>query len=123
MVDYSLFVGGEDGPDGQVAAAIDDVTRAFDTAIQVIRNIQDPVQAFHWTSELWSRLRRSTDANGHVRQRMAALADEAHHVDLTSLAELLSTEAHQIGKARAGQLVADGKRLLAAERQTPEPGV
>ncbi len=106
-------MGGEDGPDGQVAAAIDEVAKAFELALDAIGRIDDPVLAFHRTSELWACLRHSTDANGRVRQRLAAQARRAHPtLDLTTLADLLSTEAHRIGKARAGQLVADGTRQL-----------
>lgn len=110
-------MGGMGDPDDNLGNAIKAVTSAIENALTVLRGADDPLSAFMRATELWAELRRATDDNGRVRAVLAAQVANAHPDDtLEKVAEILSTDAHRVKKARAGELIQLGRAILDSHR-------
>ncbi len=105
-------------PDDVLGIAIKAVTRAIDEALAALREADDPLAAFIRATELWAELRRATDDNGRLRSVLAAKVADAHpDTNLVGFARLMSTPDHRIKKARAGDLIQQGRAILGSDRE------
>jgi hypothetical protein len=103
---------GIDDPVACVQADIAAVTSAFEAATAALLNLDDPATAFKLATVLWSELRADMDSNGRTRAILAAQVADAHpDLNLVEVATLLSTEHNKVRKARAGELIALGRKI------------
>ncbi|MFI0794851.1 hypothetical protein ACH4OY_19500 [Micromonospora rubida] len=87
-------------------AALDALNGAYAEAVEAIRGVVNPQNAFACATTLADSLRATADAAADVRAQTAARIWEEERLSLTGLADRIS-----VSKARAGQLVQRAKQI------------
>lgn len=93
-------------------AAIEDVTRAVERALSLVRDMPSGQVTFEAASELAVVLRAGVEAAGHLRGLIAAHIRDSERLSLSVLARRIG-----VSKQRAAELVRLGKEKLDKEEK------